>query len=133
MSTPEILVSKFRKYIHTSISHLFRGHGSSHLTCPEPSLNLQVSEQLEKETFKTHLFYEWELCLGFHSVPLGTCFVHCSHSIIFGFQSTASQPIVLVYRCWVDGGRELAAKCYSLPPDSEGERGKKMSDEHLGK
>lgn len=49
--------------------------------------------------------------------------------MIFGSQSTASQPAGS--GCQVNGGRELAARNDSMSPDSQGERGKKMSDEDL--
>ena len=64
-------------------------------------------------------------------MPTYTCFVHCSHQqVIFGFQSTASQSIGSGRQ--VDGGGEPAARSDSLPPDSEGERGKKYQRRTYG-
>lgn len=48
--------------------------------------------------------------------------------VIFGSQSTASQPVGS--GCPVHGGRELVARSDSVPPDSQDERGKQTSDEN---
>ena len=90
-----------------------------------PAWSPQVSEPLVEGTFiEIRSVYEWELCLGLCvCLVVLVSFTFVTSSVRLGSQPTACQPVGSW--CQVAGGREPAARSDSLPPDSEGERGRK--------